>query len=253
VDEFAVPRSDEPFDFRHQAAAYAAYRRDYSTALYDAIEAHAGAPAGRRAVDLGCGTGLVAATLARRGWRTVGVDFSGPMLVEAKRTGVGLVRGRGEAIPVRTHAAALLASGTAFHWFAPADALREIARVLAPGGWAALFWRYARPGEATNRVIGEVMTRFGAPVLPDDLVVHAPDPFAGSTLRPEPPILLESVLHFTAESFHGWVSTLEWIRRVTGPRHAAFLAALREEVSRRFPAGIAEPNVEYLFLARRAG
>lgn len=252
VAEYAVPASDEPFDFRHQAATYAVYRRDYSDALYDAIEAETGAPAARRAVDLGCGTGFVTATLARRGWRPAGVDFSEPMLREAKRTGLPLVRGRGEAIPLGTASAALLTCGTAFHWFAAPDALREVARVLVPGGSVALFWRYPRPGEPTNAVVGEVLARFGAPLVPDDIVVHAPDPYAGSTLAAAPPIVLDAVLEFTAAGFHGYVSTLEWIRRLTGPRHAEFLDALRDEVARRFPGGIAERNVEYLFLARRA-
>jgi SAM-dependent methyltransferase len=252
VTEFSVPASDEPFDFRRQAASYARFRRDYSDALYDTIEAHAGAPAGRRAIDLGCGTGFVAATLRRRGWDVTGVDFSEPMLREARGAGVGLARGRGEAIPIRTGGTALLASGTAFHWFAPVDALREITRVLVPDGWAALFWRYARPGEPTNALLGEVMARFGVPILPDDILVHAPDPFAGAPLRPEPRILLDSVLRFTAEGFHGYVSTLESVRRIMGPHHPAFLDALREETARRFPDGIEERNVEYLFLARRA-
>src|SRR5882724_11165991 len=116
--EFAVPPSDEPFDFRHQAATYRQFRRDYSSALYDAITARTGAGDGRVALDVGCGPGFVTTSLADRGWRAVGVDFSGPMLTGARvaHPALPLVRARGETMPVRSGAAALVTSGTAYHW-----------------------------------------------------------------------------------------------------------------------------------------
>src|SRR5579884_2245777 len=95
--EYAMPRCDEPFDFRRQAATYACFRPDYAPALYEAIAARTGPGAGRLALDLGCGPGLVAGALARRGWQVVGVDFSAPMLAEARRTGVGAGRGAAAA------------------------------------------------------------------------------------------------------------------------------------------------------------
>jgi len=256
VTEFSLPPSDEPFDFRHQAAAYARYRRDYSPALYDAIMVRTGSGAGRWAVDVGCGTGFVAGALARRGWRVAGVDFSAPMLAAAPRAddGVGLVAARAEVLPLRDGAAALVACGTAFHWFAPAPALAEMRRVLVPGGWAALFWRYDAPGQPYMRLVLDILREIGVPV-PEDIThgieVHPAEPFAGSGLEPEPRCTVELHLDFTAESFHGYVSTLEWLRRFAGPRHAEFLAALRAPLARRYPEGFRERNTEYLYLARR--
>src|SRR6185503_19654225 len=84
MTEFGLPRDDEPFDFRRQAAVYGRFRRNYSAALYDAIEERTGPGAGRVAVDLGCGTGFVTDSLARRAWRVVGVDLSAPMLAAAR-------------------------------------------------------------------------------------------------------------------------------------------------------------------------
>jgi SAM-dependent methyltransferase len=253
VSELSLPRSDEPFDFRHQAACYGAYRRDYSPALYSAIEASAGRGEGRVAVDLGCGTGFVATELGRRGWRPVGVDFSAPMLAAARRAApsLALARGLGEALPLHDAAASLLTCGTAFHWLAPAPALAEIARVLAPGGWAALFWRYAHPDEPYWALVAEVLSRFG-PSVPAALpLVHPLTPFADSTLVPAPPAVIDCTLEFTVESFHGYVATVEWVRRMAGEHHAAFLAALREALEQRWPHGFQERNQEYLFLARK--
>lgn len=251
---FAVPPSDEPFDFRHQATDYARWRQDYSPALYDAIALRAGEGTGRRALDVGCGTGFVTRALRRRGWLALGLDFSAPMLDEARRlVGPPLVRARGEGLPLADGTVALVTCGTAFHWLAPAPALAEFRRVLVSRGWAALFWRYPGFGETSSRIIRDVLARFGT-TLPDvPLVAHPPEPFAGSGLEVEPPATIASAVDYTVESFHGAAATVEFFRRVMGERHAEFLAALRDELGRRVPEGFSERQEEYLFLARKAG
>jgi SAM-dependent methyltransferase len=254
VPSFGLPPSDEPFDFRRQAPDYARWRRDYSPALYDAIAARTGAGGGRRALDVGCGTGFVTQTLRRRGWVAVGLDFSAPMLDQARRlTGPPLVRARGEALPFAAGTVVLLTCGTAFHWLAPAPAVTEMRRVLAVGGWAALFWSYPGAGDVSGRILRDVLAQVGA-ILPDGpLFSHPPAPFAGSGLATEPPAVIESEMEFTVDEFHGYVATVEYLRRLTGDRHPAFLATLRKELLRRVPHGFRERQHEYLFLARKAG
>ncbi len=237
---------------------YDRFRRDYSAGLYDAIAERTGPAAARLALDVGCGTGFVTRELARRGWRALGVDFSEPMLAVARAApggDVGLVRARGEALPLAAGAATLVTCGTAFHWLAPAPALAEFERVLAPGGWASLFWRYPAPGEPSTRLVADLLREVGAP-LPDDfehLVVHPPEPFAGSVLEPARPHLLATTVVFTAGEFHGYVATLEWVRRLAGTRHGELLERLGEALETRHPDGFAERSEEYLFLARRPG
>jgi SAM-dependent methyltransferase len=252
--DFGLPPSDEPFDFRRQAAFYGRYRRGYSPALFDTIEARAGRAAGRRAIDLGCGTGLVAAELTRRGWHTAGIDFSASMLREGRNVHLRQpIRARGEALPLRDECSPLVACGTAFHWIAPAPGIAEIARVLVPGGWTAFFWRYAVRGQAHMAMVAETLARFGGSLAqaPLPLPPCGPEVFDGSRLVADAPVVLRSVLAFTADEFHGYVSTVEWIRRLAGERHGAFLADLRAEVSRRYPAGVREESEEYLLLARK--
>jgi SAM-dependent methyltransferase len=252
--EYAMPRCDEPFDFRRQAATYACFRPDYAPALYEAIAARTGPGAGRLALDLGCGPGLVAGALARRGWQVVGADFSAPMLAEARRTGVGAgwVQARAEALPLRAGAVALVTCGTAFHWFAPAPTLAEMARVLAPGGWAAVFWQFSAPGDPSMALLRGVLT---------DLAIAAPDvlfappaplsPFTGSAFVAEPPLFFAAEHAFTPEALVGWVGTLEWVRRAAGPRHAEVLDALRAVLAARGVRSVVQQTHQHLFLARR--
>ena len=251
--EFAMPPSDEPFDFRHQAATYRRFRRDYSPTLYDAIERRTGPGAGRAAFDVGCGPGFVASTLVRRGWRATGLDFSALMLASARAANPALafVSARAEALPLRAGTGTLVTCGTAFHWMQPQPALAEFARVLAPGGWVALFWRYAVAGQLHMQAVRDALAVVGV-ALPDayeQLRVHAPDPFGGSRLTDVVEERFATTLAFTAESFHGYVATIEFLRRLAGDRHAAFLAELDRRLAGRF-AAFDEANEEYLFVAR---
>jgi SAM-dependent methyltransferase len=250
-----LPPDDEPFDFRRQATTYARFRRDYSDALYDAIEARAGRGAGRVALDLGCGTGFVTASLARRGWRATGVDFSAPMLAAARAASphAVLVRARAEAQPVRAGCASLVSAGTAFHWMPPAPTVAEIARVLVPGGWCAIFWRLSIRTAPPMQLVGEMLSRVGA-VVPEGLPgsLASPVVFDGSPFVAEAVMRLETTLDYTVDDFHGAVSTVEWLRRVTGPLHGRFLDELGTELPRRFPDGVRDPCEEFLIMARRA-
>jgi ubiquinone/menaquinone biosynthesis C-methylase UbiE len=258
MGDYVLPRNDEPFDFRHQAAIYGRFRRDYSDALYAALLDGADPGGGELAVDVGCGTGFVTASLRRRGWRAIGVDFSAPMLAQARAASAGalpVLRARGECLPLRDASAALLTCGTAFHWLEPAPALAEFRRVLAPGGRVGLFWRYAAPGEPSSRLVIELLRAMDVWVADDfdTLRVHPTAPFAGSGLAADASRTLQTTLSFTAEEFHGYVSTLEWIRRFAGPRHSAFLDRLRDALAASHPEGFAERNEEYLFVARKPG
>jgi ArsR family transcriptional regulator len=90
--------------------------------------------------DLGCGTGQVAAALAPFVRRVLAIDRSGEMLQAARRrlrecANVEIRRGELEALPIgdgELDAATLLL--VLHHLPGPADALREAARALRPGG-----------------------------------------------------------------------------------------------------------------------
>jgi len=105
--------------------------------LYELL-VHEGDLRGKRVLDVGCGTGTLAAWLAERAAAKVwGVDASPEMLAVARTKvpeGVGLKPGRAEELPFKDSWFERAVSSLAVHHFDRARAFPEIHRVLAPGG-----------------------------------------------------------------------------------------------------------------------
>lgn len=134
------------------ADLYDDVRPDYPAELYDAIERVAGPVRDRDVVDLAAGTGLQTRELLRRGAMVVAVDPDLGMLrrLRAKVTGVPVVAGAGERIPLRDSSADLVVVATAWHWLHAAEATAEVRRVLRPGGHLALWWANNRWGDGID-------------------------------------------------------------------------------------------------------
>lgn len=97
--------------------------------------------AGRRVLDIGCGTGRLAVALAERGARVWGVDPSEDMLRQARAAGgrsVGLRQGRAEALPFKDAWFERAVLRTVVHLVERPSAFPELARVLRPGGRAII-------------------------------------------------------------------------------------------------------------------
>jgi SAM-dependent methyltransferase len=101
-------------------------------------------------VDLAAGTGKLGRSLAPLVGSLIAVEPSPAMLAELGRRAPMLDarEGTAEAIPLPDGSVQAVFVGQAFHWFRTAEALDEIARVLAPGGGLALLWNHARWSEA---------------------------------------------------------------------------------------------------------
>lgn len=97
--------------------------------------------AGRRVLDVGCGTGRLAAELAGRGAKVWGVDPSAEMLAEARRRvgrSVGLKQGPAEALPFQDGWFERAVLRLVVHLVDRGRTLPEVRRVLAPGGLAVI-------------------------------------------------------------------------------------------------------------------
>lgn len=89
-------------------------------------------------LDAGCGVGHLGRVLAasgRRDIQLVGLDFQSELLGEATTGYTALIEGDIHHLPIRDgQFAAVIASNSLHHFPEPEAAVREISRVLAPGG-----------------------------------------------------------------------------------------------------------------------
>jgi len=131
--------------------AYEAYVGRWSRRVAGVFVPRLRVPAGRRWLDVGCGTGaLTGAVLATADpARVCGVDPSAGFLASARAAvadpRAAFVRADARELPVAGGSVDVVVSGLALNFVPdPARAAAEIRRVLAPGGTAAAYvWDYA--------------------------------------------------------------------------------------------------------------
>jgi SAM-dependent methyltransferase len=145
--------------FGEVADLYDKARPSYPPALIDhlaGLAAHGG-----RALDVGCGTGKATVLLAERGLSGVGLEPDPDMAAVARRN---LARfptwsvATGDFEDYRADGPFdLLTSAQAWHWLDPQQRFQQAARLLALGGWLALFWnRTADDSSAVRRNVDAV-------------------------------------------------------------------------------------------------
>jgi ubiquinone/menaquinone biosynthesis C-methylase UbiE len=93
---------------------------------------------GRRVLDVGCGTGRVAAALAERGSRVWGVEPSPEMAERARARGVSVKVAHAERLPFKEGWFERAVLWLVVHLLDRPAALAELARVLSPDGRIAI-------------------------------------------------------------------------------------------------------------------
>jgi ubiquinone/menaquinone biosynthesis C-methylase UbiE/DNA-binding transcriptional ArsR family regulator len=165
-------------------------------------------PPGWTVADLGCGTGNAAECLAPVVKRVLAVDQSEPMLAAAKKrlsgsSNVEFLRGELQALPIETGSVDAAVSVLVLHHLPdPQPAIREMARILRPGGVALVVDMVSHNREIFKKTMGHRWLGFGVPemirwmsesglerarfsVLPSDSSAKGPGLFACSARRPE--------------------------------------------------------------------
>jgi SAM-dependent methyltransferase len=128
--------------FGEVAIDYGRYRPGYAA---EAVEWALRPILGRnpvRVLDLAAGTGRLTEAIQDQDVDVIGVEPDERMREEFLRRvgGVAVLNGSAEQIPLPDGRVDAVLAGQAFHWFDPARALPEIARVLSPGGVLAALW-----------------------------------------------------------------------------------------------------------------
>jgi SAM-dependent methyltransferase len=97
----------------------------------------------KRAVDVGCGTGLSAVALKEIAGEIIGVDASLEMIaLTAKSERIRYSVADAVRLPFIDNEFDLMTLSSAFHWLDRAKFLREAGRVLCPGGWLIVYDNY---------------------------------------------------------------------------------------------------------------
>jgi SAM-dependent methyltransferase len=107
-----------------------------------------------RVLDLGAGSGKLTRAIVRLGFDAVAVDPDADML--ERNTAAPTLVGRADAIPVADGSVAAVTVGQAWHWFDPATAGPEIARVLRPRGRLGLIWNTRDSSHPFVAALGEI-------------------------------------------------------------------------------------------------
>lgn len=122
------------------ADAYERGRPAYPQEVIASLAAELRIERGDRVLDLAAGTGKLTKALLDFGLDVVAVEPQESLrgLLEVAIGSERVREGTAEAIPLEDGSVAAVTVADAFHWFEPAGALAEIARVLRPGGGVAL-------------------------------------------------------------------------------------------------------------------
>jgi len=115
-------------------------------------------------LDVATGTGMVARALERKyGCRVIGLDQSADMLAAGSMDGRPLVRAQGERLPFADESFDHVTFTYLLRYVDdPAATLRELARVLRPGGRLATL-EFGVPANPLWRLLWRAYTRIGLP------------------------------------------------------------------------------------------
>lgn len=97
-------------------------------------------PSGLEVLDVGCGTGIAARSMAGWGAKVLGVELAPGMAAVARRHGVAVEIGAFEDWDARGRSFDRVASAQAWHWLDMPAATSKAASLLRPHGRLGLIW-----------------------------------------------------------------------------------------------------------------
>ena len=130
------------FDAQAASDGWDVFTPETNARLIAAFVRLSGLPRGARVADLGCGSGAFTDLLRREGFSSVGLDIS-PKLITLGRIkfpGLDLRVGDAENLAIESGSLdGVLLSGLIHHFPEPSRLVREVQRVLKPGGRLVAF------------------------------------------------------------------------------------------------------------------
>jgi SAM-dependent methyltransferase len=174
------------------------------------------------AVDLGAGTGALSRVLLDRAEHVIAVEPDERMraVLAGSVPSVQVLAGRGEAIPLPGATADAVVASTSWHWMDPESTLREVARVLVPGGTLGALWSGPDPDGEFMAEARARLARAGSSAAGGALAEALENPHRpGQVLEipvglpfavPEHTVVRWDVA-FTADQLVGLLGTFSWV------------------------------------------
>lgn len=222
--------------FLGRVESYAKYRPSYPAAAIDLLEARCGLKPGTAAVDLGSGTGILAALLLKRGARVFGIEPNREMRAYADLMLGGEFRsesGAAENTRMPDGFFDLLVAGQSFHWFDPQKTRVEALRILKPGAAAALLWNERPKGLVPFLEDYEALLRRYAPEYDAVARLRAQDDGIRQFFGHPPELaIFPNEQRFDFQGLAGRVMSASYAPMADRPEHAPLMAGLREVFDR---------------------
>lgn len=127
-------------DFGKVAKGYALYRNDLKVDLFESLKVRGITFQGRSVADLGSGTGILTRMLLEQGAEVTGIEPSSELIREAKlidresRAEIDYVNRYAEDTGLPEQSFDAVTALRAWHWFDGPAVLKEVKRILKPGG-----------------------------------------------------------------------------------------------------------------------
>jgi SAM-dependent methyltransferase len=163
--------------FGEVADLYDHHRPSYPAALVEDLLADAAVNGGRRALEVGAGTGKATELFAARGAAVLAVEPSPAMAALARRRcaaypGVEIVESDFEALDLHGETFRLLYAAQAWHWIDPDVRYRRARAALGAGGRLGVFWNRPAWGPTELRAALSAAYRCHAPDMETDSPMH---------------------------------------------------------------------------------
>jgi SAM-dependent methyltransferase len=221
--------------FSDRVDDYVRYRPDYPPALRDWLQREQGVDTGWRVADVGAGTGISSKMFLDTGYRVTAVEPNAPMRAAAERwlqayENFDAIDGNADATGLPDASVDLVTVAQAFHWFDEETTRREFARILRPGGLAAIWWnsrrltgtRFLAGYEALLQQFGTDYTSVAERYADDARMRH----WFGTGFRGS--ASFEHTQRLDFESLRGRLMSSSYAPKDGHPQHEPMLQVLRE-------------------------
>jgi SAM-dependent methyltransferase len=233
--------------FDRMVELYARARPPAPAEVFDALAAYVPSPAD--ALEIGCGPGNASLPLLERGFRIHAVELGENLAAFARERLAAfpftIEVGKLEDASLQPASVDLVVCSSAFHWLDRERALRQVVKVLKPGGALALIWGSARRSAEDNRVDEAIQAAYRA---------HAPEISRENVDRMGGKVeerLFPQVHLFDRQRYVDTLATFSDHATLPAERRARLFEAIGEIIDCQFGGRVERHSMARLQLARR--